>query len=244
VKAQPGRSSRAVAVLGSLAVVVSACQPTAVTGQGRVINDLWTAFLVPAVVVAAIVWALTTVAIVRFRRRSGTGDELPPQIHGNMRLEVIWTVIPIATVLVLFWLTLGALGRIDARSPGGIDVSISAFRWQWQFDYPADGVTVIGTPDLPAEMVVPVGEPVHVTLTSPDVVHSFYVPAFLFKRDATPGRPTEFEFTVEEAGAYGGQCAEFCGVYHARMLLTVRAVPRADYDAWIADHRPGASAPP
>jgi cytochrome c oxidase subunit 2 len=199
---------------------------------------------VPAVVVAAIVWGLTTLAIVRFRRRSGTGDELPPQIDGNMRLEVIWTVIPIATVLVLFWLTLGALGRIDARSAGGIDVSISAFRWQWQFDYPADGVTVIGTPDIPAEMVVPVGEPVHVTLTSPDVVHSFYVPAFLFKRDATPGRPTQFEFTVEEAGAYGGQCAEFCGVYHARMLLTVRAVPRAEYDAWIAGHRPGASATP
>jgi cytochrome c oxidase subunit 2 len=234
-----------VAVLVGLALVGAVgCQPEAVTSQGRVVYDLWTVFLVPAIVVAAIVWGLTTFAIVRYRRRTPAPDRGPVQTSGNMRLEFIWTALPIVTVLILFWLTLGALGRMDARTDGGIDVTVSAFRWQWQFDYPADGVTVIGTPDVPAEMVVPVGEPVHVTLTSPDVAHSFYVPAFLFKRDAIPGRPTEFEFTVEEAGAYGGQCAEFCGVFHARMLLTVRAVPRADYDAWIAQRRAGATAAP
>jgi cytochrome c oxidase subunit 2 len=230
--------------LGVAVLVVAGCLPTPVTSQGRAVNDLWAIFLWPAIAVAAIVWGLTTFAILRYRRRGATSDELPPQISGDRRFEIAWTVIPIATVLALFWLTLGALARIDERTTGGINVAITAFRWQWQFDYPDDGVTIVGVPDVPAEMVVPVGEPVHVTLTSPDVVHSFYVPAFLFKRDATPGRPTEFEFMVEQPGAYGGQCAEFCGVGHAAMTLTVRAVSRAEYDAWLGQNRAPASTAP
>lgn len=232
----------ALASLGALAI--TGCLPAGVTAQGRAVNELWNAFLIPAIVVAAIVWGLTTYAIVRYRRRGGTDTELPPQFSEGRRLEIAWTVIPIVTVLVLFWLTLGALARIDTDTDGGIDVEITAFRWQWRIDYPADGVSIIGLPEAQAEMVVPVGEPVHVTLTSPDVIHSFYVPAFLFKRDATPGRPTEFEFTVEEAGAYRGQCAEFCGVGHAAMKLTVRAVSRADYDAWLAQRQAAASGAP
>ncbi len=209
------------------------------------VNELWTIFLVPAIAVGAIVWGLTTFAILRYRRRDATPDGLPPQIADDRRFEIAWTVIPIATVLVLFVLTVGALARIDERTTSGINVAITAFRWQWQFDYPDDGVSVVGSAGhVPPEMVVPVGEPVHVTLSSPDVIHSFYVPAFLFKRDATPGQPTEFEFTVEEAGAYGGQCAEFCGVGHAAMKLTVLAVPRAEYDAWLAANRsPAGTAP-
>jgi cytochrome c oxidase subunit 2 len=231
-------------LLGLAAIALAGCLPSSVTRQGRAVNDLWTMFLVPAIAVAAIVWSLTTFAILRYRRRGATTQELPPQISGDRRLEIAWTVIPIATVLALFWLTLGALARIDERTTGGINVAITAFRWQWQFDYPDDGVSIVGLPDSTTEIVVPVGEPVHVTLTSPDVIHSFYVPAFLFKRDATPGRPTEFEFTVEEAGAYGGQCAEFCGVGHAAMKLTVRAVPRAEYEAWLAQNRTPAEASP
>jgi cytochrome c oxidase subunit 2 len=225
-------------------IVVAGCLPASVTRQGRAVNDLWTAFLVPAIAVAAIVWGLTTFSILRYRRRGGAADGLPPQLSGDRRFEIAWTLVPILTVLVLFLLTVSALARIDERTQGGIDVSITAFRWQWQFDYPDEGVSIVGSPDSTAEMVVPVGEPVHVTLTSPDVIHSFYVPAFLFKRDAIPGRPTEFEFTVDEAGAYGGQCAEFCGVGHAAMKLTVRAVSRAEYEAWLAQRRgPAAESP-
>jgi cytochrome c oxidase subunit 2 len=93
-------------------------------------------------------------------------------------------------------------------------------------------------------MVVPAGEPIHIVLTSTDVVHSFYVPQFLFKRDAIPGRPNEFDLTIDEPGAYGGQCAEFCGVFHDRMTLTVRAMTRVDYDAWLADKQTSGSASP
>jgi cytochrome c oxidase subunit 2 len=97
-------------------------------------------------------------------------------------------------------------------------------------------------------MVVPVGEPIHVVLASNDVVHAFYVPAFLFKRDAIPGRTNEFDLTIDNADTYRGQCAEFCGVFHDRMLLTVRAVPRTEFDTWLATQvatpaAPTASAP-
>jgi cytochrome c oxidase subunit 2 len=232
------------AVSGCLVVlVVAGCLPTSVTDQGRVVNDLWNVFLVPAIAVAAIVWGLTTIAILRFRRRASTPSEPPSQIAGHTGLEVAWTVIPIAIVAVLFILTVGAVNRIYGRDDGGIDVDVTAFRWQWQIDYPADGVSVVGLPDVPAEMVVPVGEPVHVTLTSPDVVHSFYVPLFLFKRDAIPGRPNTFEFTVEDEGTYRGQCAEFCGVNHDLMTFSVKAVPRTDYLAWLSAQRAGPATP-
>jgi cytochrome c oxidase subunit 2 len=239
------RSARlSAALMGLATIALAGCLPTSVTRQGRAVNDLWNEFLVPASVVAAIVWGLTTFAILRYRRRDTTSGELPPQISEDRRFEIAWTVIPIATVLALFWLTLGAAARIDERTAGGINVEITAFRWQWRFDYPDDGVSVVGLPDTPAQMVVPVGEPVHVTLTSPDVIHAFYVPAFLFKRDAVPGRPTQFEFTVEEPGTYLGQCAEFCGVGHAAMTLTVMAVPRAEYDAWLVRTRAANETPP
>ena len=227
-----------------VAVVVTGCLPTSVTEQGRVVNDLWNVFLVPAIAVAAIVWGLTTFAILRFRRRASTPTEPPPQIAGHTGLEVVWTVVPIAIVAVLFVLTVGAVDRIYGRTDGGINVNVTAFRWQWQIDYPDDGVSVVGLPDVPAEMVVPIGEPVHVTLTSPDVIHSFYVPIFLFKRDAIPGRPNTFDFTVEQEGTYRGQCAEFCGVNHDLMTFSVKAVPRADYQAWLSEQQAGPSATP
>jgi cytochrome c oxidase subunit II len=230
-------------LLAMLGLTAGGCLQPAATTQGRAVNDLWIAFLVPAIVVAVIVWGLTTLVIVRFRRRKDAAS-LPVQTEGNTGLELTWTVLPTVTVLVLFGLSLLALGRIEARNPGGVEVTVTAFRWQWQIDYPEEGVTVIGTSEVPAEMVVPVGEPVHVSLVSPDVIHSFYVPVFLFKRDAVPGRTTTFDLTVEEAGTYRGQCAEFCGVFHDRMLLAVRAVDRAEFEAWIAATRAAQAVPP
>jgi cytochrome c oxidase subunit 2 len=95
-------------------------------------------------------------------------------------------------------------------------------------------VVLEGIAQTGPELVVPVGETVQVTITGDDVVHAFFVPQFLFKRDAIPGRETTFQFTVDEPGTYRGQCAEFCGVGHPQMPFTVRAVPRADYESWLA----------
>ena len=233
--------------LATVAISVGAagCMPAPATEQARSVTDLWSQFLVAAAIVGGLVWILITIAILRFRRRPSVGapDTLPPQIADSRRLEIAWTTGPIVVVLILFWLTLGALGRIDAHEPGRVTVEVTAYRWQWRFDYPGTGVSVVGGPGQPAEMVVPAGEPIHIVLIATDVAHAFYVPAFLFKRDAIPGRPNEFDLTIE-AGTYGGQCAEFCGVFHDRMLLSVRAVPRADYEAWLAQNAAAGSAPP
>jgi cytochrome c oxidase subunit II len=101
---------------------------------------------------------------------------------------------------------------------------------------------VSGLRETGPEFVLPVGEPVRITLVAADVVHAFYVPAFLFKRDAVPGRETVFEITIEQPGSYGGQCAEFCGTFHSRMPFTIRAVSRTEFEAWLAS-QPGLTAP-
>jgi cytochrome c oxidase subunit II len=221
-----------VIVGAGLATLVSGCVPQPATAQGQTIADLWVVFGLAATVVGVIVWGLVTWSIVRYR---GRGDGLPPQTPGNIVAEVIWTALPIVTVVALFVLTFRATNAIETpAAPPTVDVEINAFTWQWSFRYPAAGVTIMGAPDAPPELVVPVGEPIRVTLTSTDVDHSFYVPAFLFKRDAIPGHPTSFDFTVVAAGTYGGQCAEFCGLHHDTMRFTVRAVGRSEFDAWLA----------
>jgi cytochrome c oxidase subunit II len=225
------------------AIVVAGCLPAPATAEARSIADLYAVFVGIAVVVAVIVFGLTTFAILRYRAR-GDGS-LPAQTKGNLKAEALWTALPIVTVLGLFAGTLLVLARVEARAAQpGAEIDVEAFRWGWRFSYPAAGVAITGiSPDAP-EAVVPVGEPIRITLSSSDVNHAFYVPVFLFKRDAIPGRTSTFEFTVDAPGRYGGQCAEFCGIYHARMPFSIRAVSRAEYDAWLASQpRSSASAP-
>ena len=222
-----------------LSLAATACLPAPATTEARDSASLYTIFLAVAGVVAAIVLSLATWSIVRYRARGD--EELPVQTHGNTRLEILWTVVPAVTIAVLFGFTLVTLGRVDKVDPvepeRGAEIEVTAFRWGWTFSYPAEGITVSGFQEPGPEVVVPVGEPITVRLNSADVVHSFYVPRFLFKRDVVPGRENVFQFTVEEAGSYGGQCAEFCGLYHARMPFTVRAESRSDYEAWLATQR-------
>jgi cytochrome c oxidase subunit II len=232
-------------LLAAMALVAAGCLPAAASEQGRDVAALYTGFVAVAAVVAIIVFGATTWSVLRYRRRR---DEphgtLPPQVHGSLRLESTWTAIPIITVLVLFGATLLVLNRVQAASdkPGAV-IRVEGFRWGWTFRYPDAGITVSGIGSPGPEIVVPVGEPIRVTVTSADVVHSFYVPQFLFKRDAVPGRESSFDFTVENAGTYRGQCAEFCGIYHSRMPFTVRAVSRTDYDTWVASQPKTSPAP-
>jgi cytochrome c oxidase subunit II len=231
--------ARAVVAAAVMAGVVAGCLPSPATEEARATSTLWSQFVIAAAVVGAIVWGLITVAILRFRRRPRDAGTVPPQLADSRRLEIAWTILPIVTVLGLFALTLVALGKVDARAVSPrVTVDVIAYRWHWRFDYAGAGVSVSGTLDQPAELVLPAGEPVHIVLTSADVAHSFFVPQFLFKRDAIPGRPNEFDFTITEPGTYAGQCAEFCGVFHDRMLLVVRALSRAGFDAWLAGQAP------
>jgi cytochrome c oxidase subunit II len=222
-----------------LAVIAAGCLPAPATTEARDVASLYTIFLGVAAVVAAIVIGLASWSIVRYRARGH--QDLPVQTHGNTRLEILWTVVPAVTIAVLFGFTLVTLARVDKVDPvepnRGAEIDVTAFRWGWTFSYPAEGITVSGVQEPGPEVIVPVGEPITVRLNSADVVHAFYVPRFLFKRDVVPGRENVFQFTVEEAGSYGGQCAEFCGLYHARMPFTVTAMSRSDYETWLAAQR-------
>jgi heme/copper-type cytochrome/quinol oxidase subunit 2 len=160
-------------------------------------------------------------------------------------------------VLILFVLSVVTLQTVEATSDpaaGGIDIEVDGFQWQWQFRYlddddnPDNDVSVVGSPASPPVMVVPVGEPVRLTLMSRDVIHSFYVPQFLIKRDLIPfpegEAPNKLEFTVSEEGTYHGQCAEFCGDLHAQMTFSVQAMPRPEFIRWLADARAGRTPQP
>lgn len=217
--------------------------PTAATTEGRDVRGLYNVVFGIAVAIFVVVEALIVWSILRYRRRPGD-DELPPQTHGNNLVEIIWTLIPTAIVLFLFVISYQTLNVVDTVTNASNDIRIHAVagQFQWKFEYLDANGKKLATQNAPlAEngggMAVPVGRPILVTLDSPDVIHAFYVPHFLFKRDVVPGQTNRFEFTVDpsEAGqTFGGQCAELCGDGHRRMLFSVVALSQADYDAWLA----------
>lgn len=239
------RALRSLALVAS-AVVIAGCLPQAATSEGSSINNLYTIAFAMSVVVAVLVWGLMTWAIIRYRRGRRATTDLPPQTKGSLMLETIWTAGPLLAILVLFTLTLLTLNVVNAApQQGAVRLDVEAFRWGWRMSYPDDGVSVEGVLAPGPEAVLPVGRQIEINLTASDVIHSFFVPQFLYKRDAIPGHPTAFTVTIEQEGTYAGQCAEFCGVYHSQMPFTIRAVNDADYQAWLAQERatvsPGAS---
>lgn len=227
--------------------------PKAATGQGREISDLYTIIMALGAVIFMLVESLIVWSVIRYRRQPGD-DTLPPQTHGNNVLEVIWTIIPTAIVGFLFVISLNTLNSVDAVSATpDVQIRAVAGQFQWQFDYlAADGKTKLFTESTPLAangggMAIPVDRNVHLQLTSPDVIHAFYVPRFLFKRDVVPGMTNNFDFTVDasEAGqTYRGQCAELCGIGHWTMLFDVLAMAPADFDAWLKQKIAAANATP
>jgi cytochrome c oxidase subunit II len=235
------RSPRGIAAVAAsaaaVALIAGGCVPTAATAEGREIESLYTAVTVLAVLVGVFVAALITISIVRYRRR-GRDDALPSQTHGHTGLELLWTGIPTLIVAGLFVATVIVLTHVEstAATPG-TRLEVTAFRWGWTFAYPDEDVEISGIGEPGPVVVVPIGEPIRMTIQSNDVIHSLAIPQFLFKRDVNPGHVNTFQFTVEEPGDYGGRCAEFCGVYHSRMPFTLRAVEPAEYEAWLAQQR-------
>ncbi|MBA3876460.1 MAG: cytochrome c oxidase subunit II [Anaerolinea sp.] len=218
--------------------------PEAATSQGREIRGLYDIVFAVAIAIFVVVEGLIVWSVLRYRRRPGD-NELPAQTHGNNVAEVIWTLVPTVIVLFLFVISWQTLNSVDAVSAQP-DVRIRAIagQFQWQFEYLDGNGTKVATQLAPeynqdtgeGGMAVPVGRSVQVALDSPDVIHAFYVPRFLFKRDVVPGQTNRFEFTVDpkEAGQFfRGQCAELCGAGHGSMLFTVRALSPADYDTWL-----------
>jgi cytochrome c oxidase subunit 2 len=236
-----GRLRGCLALAVACAAVLAGCssdlgQHEPVTKQGRSMSDLWRGGVTTALVVGAIVLSLILFVVFRYRRRGR--DDVPTQRQYNLALEIVYTSLPIVIVLVLFGFSYAVQDDVDALSDDpDVTIAVDGFQWQWQFHYKNEDITVTGVPDRRAVMVLPVDETVRLVLDSHDVAHSFYVPEFLFKRDAIPALTNRFDLEVEKVGNYKGYCAEFCGLDHARMTFTVRAVSRADYDQWVEEQQ-------
>jgi cytochrome c oxidase subunit 2 len=214
------------------ALLAAGCTPQSVTEEGRAVHNLYNLFLYIAAVVFVAVSGLVIWSVVRYRRRD---DELPRQTHGNNRLELLWTLIPTVIVLVLFVFTLQAQDKVlDQSGQADVKLTVTAFQWSWRFTYDGTGAEVVGSPGTVPEMVVPVGQTIRVKLVSADVVHSFYVPQTLFKRQAIPGTENTFDLTFEKVGLYHGQCTQFCGLQHPDMVFRVRVLEQGAYQSWLA----------
>ena len=215
------------------------------TDQGRDISNLYRVLFIAAIPIAAIVYGLILWSIIRYRKRRDA-EGLPNQIRYHIPLEITYTVIPVLIVIGLFVATLRTENRVDSISPNpAVVLNATAFQWQWSFAYPQYGITVTGTrsatPSDGPTIELPIGETIHVNLASEDVIHAFFVPQFNFKRDVIPGVHNQFDITIPTAGTFRGECAEFCGLNHGYMTFYIRAVPRAEFQAWIASKRAGGS---
>ena len=215
--------------------------PPPATDRAQEISELYNIIFAIAVAIFLAVEGLIVWSILRYRRRPEDVD-LPPQTHGNNLVEALWTLIPTVIVLYMFVISWDTLTKVDAVSAEpDVKIHVLAGQFQWQFQYlDADGDVLVTQTRPVGEgggMAVPVGQKVKVSLQSDDVIHAWYVPRFLFKRDVVPGQVNQFEFTVNENEAgqvFSGQCAELCGTGHRVMLFDVHAMTRADYDAWLA----------
>ncbi len=209
------------------------------TAQGGLIAGLYPIVFFIAVAVFVLVEGLLLLIVFRFRRRPGD-DTLPEQTHGSNLLEVIWTAIPAAIVTGLFVLTMGTLSEVEALDDSpAVEIDVTGFQWQWTFEYPNEDLSLTGLGREGPVMGIPINETVRLRLHAQDVIHSFYVPQFLYKKDVVPGRVNEFDVVVQEPGTYVGQCAEFCGLAHADMYFTVQAMERPDYEAWVTEQQQG-----
>ncbi len=192
----------------------------------------WWIFTVGALAVALLVWGLILFAAFRFRR-TDRNAEPRSQKETNTPLEIAWTVAPLLLVVALFVVTMHIETDVEASAAvHPVEIAVDAYRWGWTFAY-RNGPTIGGTSSKPPEMVLPLGEVTSIRVTSSDVVHSFWIPDMLFKRDAVPGRVTAFDLTPTKEGTFAGRCGEFCGLNHALMTFRVRVVQPAEYRRWL-----------
>jgi len=189
-------------------------------------------------VIFVIVAGLLIYAIVRFRRRPGDDASEPPQIYGSNQIELAWTVLPILIVVVLILVTARTIADVEnyPQPPDALKVTVVGHQWWWEIHYPDLGIGAAN------ELHVPVSESgkrrlTFLTLESADVAHSFWVPQLAGKTDLIPNRVNRMWIEPKQAGAYLGNCAEYCGTQHAKMRLRVIAHPPEEFARWVASQR-------
>jgi cytochrome c oxidase subunit 2 len=249
-------------VAGSAFLLLSGCSvdedsdikrlamPIPSTKEAQHIFDLWAWSWLAAILTGILTWGLIFYAIIKYRRRSET--EIPVQTRYNLPIEIFYTIAPVMMVVVFFFWTVDTQDKVlhapkdlqEANSQADLNVTVVGQQWSWTFNYTkgsqgleSQPVWEAGTPGRNRPVLYLVeGKSVSIDLYSPDVIHSFWVPNFLFKMDVIPGREkyNHFTFTPNRAGTYDGRCAELCGVYHSRMLFTVKVVSQSEFDARMA----------
>ena len=215
--------------------------PSGITPQAVRMENLWKGSASAALVVGAFVLALILWACVAFRKRD---DDLPRQVRYNLPVETMYTVVPFIIIATLFYFTARDETYVDRLSAHpAVTVDVLAFRWNWEFSYEVPGPNgqmltlpaVIGRPGAEPTLMLPTGRSIRFKESSADVIHSFWVPAFLFKRDVIPGRLNQFEVSsINRTGTFVGRCAELCGMDHDRMDFIVKVVPPDQYDAYVS----------
>lgn len=222
-----------------------------VTNQTARITSLWTGSWTAALLVGVITWGLMLWCVAAYRKRKDD-HRLPVQTRYHLPLEIMYTAVPIIMVLVLFFYTDRDMSAIqDTDVEPDVTIQVIGKQWSWDFNYVDEDVyesgqhianvdsmtedaTIDGAPgtsDLLPTLYLPVGETVKFELQSRDVIHSFWIPAFLYKQDMIPHRTNTFVVSTEREGVYAGKCAELCGEHHSGMLFNVEVVDRAEYDA-------------
>jgi len=215
-----------------------------VTNHTDRITGLWTTAWIVLWLVGIIAWALMGWAILVYRRRKGeTG--IPAQLRYNNPIEVLFTVIPLILVIGFFAFTARDIAAIEQPTENpDVVIQVIGKQWSWDFNYvdanvydsgiqaQFDGQT--GVPETLPALYLPVGKTVQIDLSSRDVIHSFWVIDFLYKKDMFPGKTNHMYFTPQVEGTYMGKCAELCGEYHSMMLFQVKVVSQAEYDTHLA----------
>ena len=229
-----------------LLLTATACElpsfgyPKGITPEAERIYNIWSGSVIAALIVGAGVWAMIFFASWQYRKKS---DVLPKQVRYNLPVEILYTVVPFVIVGGLFYYTARDESKLEEKGNADMVVQVVGFRWNWQFGYIEKGndgrdvvrAQVTGRPGQPAVLVLPTNRSILFRETSPDVIHSFWVIEFNFKRDVIPGRINEFQISkITKTGNFVGRCAELCGVDHDRMNFIVKVVPDTVFDAYKA----------
>lgn len=214
--------------------------PEPASDRAPAMGDLYMGSWIVAFIVGGLVLGILIYSLIRYRRRDP--NEVPRQVRYNLPMEVVYTLVPIVIVCVLFFYTVKAQNIVQAKADSNQvhEIDVVGVKWSWAFNYkeaanPAVGANVnaIGTIESPATLVLPVNEPVRFHLYSPDVNHSFWIPAFYYKLDVIPGRSNTYDVTPTKVGTYAGKCAELCGTYHSAMIFNVEVVTAEQYNAYL-----------
>jgi cytochrome c oxidase subunit 2 len=236
--------------LAAIAVVASAIGialgvaidwfPIQASGQARDIDSLWDVLVIASVPIFVLVQTVVLYSVFRWRMRPGEEDLDGPPIHGNTRLEIIWTAIPAIILVSLVGYSYIVLTDVEEARADSMKVRVVGEQFAWTFFYPA---TEPGGEEIASkQLYVPAGRQVEFRVQSKDVIHDFWVPAFRMKIDAVPGETTTIRVDTRRPGDYPIVCAELCGLGHSTMRSTVHVLPQREFEAWIEEQgRPPAS---